>query len=212
MPTMNTASHPLPIPAGNEPNRNDSLVVGSFDLLEGELSETEVAQSHKIRSKYGLEPPTDKLTRPNSYEALFRSMDDTLCNFREGGVTRNWEREVAILGGVIQLLVRRLIDGLVESGEAVENEHPLLEPLCCLIELSLYHGLRKTDPWFLIERLLKHYPTGHVSRSAVENARQFTRLKQGAARLKAWIKMALMNKSLAQDLASLRDREDSLIW
>lgn len=143
------------------------------------------------------------------------SVDDSMQNFcsLEGGTDQRQDRgkEVATLLAIVQSLARRIIDELVVTGLTMESEHPLLDPLCRMIEIALYHGLRlrwgrKNGLWSMLEKI-PFYSKNSGSVSAVENVRQFSSLKTGSARVRAWIMLALMNKCLGSDLELLFDIE-----
>jgi hypothetical protein len=155
------------------------------------------------------------LSHSKSYEEIFMSVDDSMQNFcsLEGGADQRQDhgKEVATLLAIVQSLARRIIDELVVTGLTMESEHPLLDPLCRMIEIALYHGLRlrwgrKNGLWSLLEKI-PFYSKTSGSVSAVENVRQFSSLKTGSARVRAWIMLALMNRCLGSDLELLFDIE-----
>jgi hypothetical protein len=164
--------------------------------LSAELSPEEVNTSKRIRKKYGLDCPTD---------------DSSICQ-RQSATGRDYTQEITTLHSTLQLLTRRFLEELV-SGGTVENEHPLLEPFLAVLEIMLHHGWRggvflsRINIWSLVKRVGK----SGASKNAVDNVRHFTSLKGSAGKLRAWIRLAMMNKCFTTDLTHLIDCEGSLI-
>ncbi len=179
----------------------------------------------KVRQKYGLGSSmgssdgsvVHSLSHSKSYEEIFMSVDDHLTNFAEGdgGKKRAYGKEVATILAILQRLARKIIDELVVAGLTMETEHPLLDPLCRIIEIALYHGLRhrwgrRNGLWGLLEKI-PYYTSSSASVSAIENVKQFASLKSGSSKIRAWIMLALMNKCLGADLELLSEVEGRLI-
>jgi hypothetical protein len=184
----------------------DSFFAGLDNIIDeatplSALSANEMESSRRIRKKYGLDEPTASIRSSFSQGEILRR-------------GRNYEREVQLLFETMQLVVRRFLEDMV-SGGTVENEHPLLQPLLALIELSLYHGWRGDGslfiPMSLWDFLIKaqKWSKSAASRMVMENVKQFG--LRGSARIRAWIRLALMNRSLINDLTLLLSSESSLI-
>jgi hypothetical protein len=168
-------------------------ILATVELSTTELSPSEVDTSRKIRKKYGL-------------EELCHTDDSSVCLSRQSSSGRDHVQEISILHSTLHLLTRRFLEELV-SGGTVENEHPLLEPFLAVLEVMLWHGWRSSflgrkSIWGLVRR------TGS---GAVENVRQWEGLKGSAGRVRAWIRLTMMNKTLATDLTHLINSEGSLI-
>lgn len=213
---------PPPSDLPHHQNGHESSIANALDDSSLQLED---AASLKVRQKYGLAscsqlPSTSsyKLSQSKSYEEIFMSVDDSMVNFASEGSnksSRQHGREAAAILAVLQSLARRIIDELVVTGLTMESEHPLLDPLCRMIEISLHHGLRlrwgrKNALWSLLERI-PMYSDQPGSASAIENVRQFVSLKTGSARVRAWIMLALMNKCLGSDLELLFQNEQSAV-
>ncbi|PJF17645.1 hypothetical protein PSACC_02539 [Paramicrosporidium saccamoebae] len=168
-------------------------ILSTVDLSTTELSPAEVDTSRKIRKKYGL-------------EELCQTDDSSICLSRHSSSGRDHGQEIAILHSTLHLLTRRFLEELV-SGGTVENEHPLLEPFLAVLEVMLWHGwqgsfLGRRSIWGLVRR---------TNSGAVENVRQWEGLKSSAGRVRAWIRLTIMNKTLATDLTHLINSEGALI-
>lgn len=176
-----------------------------------------------------------------SYEVLFRSIDEQLANFSENASIKSahsfnqrrfYGKEVASIRGMMEIIVRKFMDELVSTGHPVENEHPLLPVLIALNEIFLHHGWRgnyskiiskfsvfagnnslvswnRPTIWSLIDKI-ERVDNG-PSASAIENVLQFTTLRTSSSKLRAWIQLALMNKSLGPDFRKLIAKEESFI-
>lgn len=177
----------------------------SDDASAATLSPTEMESSKKIRKKYGL-------------EEFCGTDNDSICLSRVSATSsgRDYGYEVSIIYSSAQLIIRKFLDELV-SGGTVENEHPLLEPYLAMVEIMLHHGWRRDSGlfakgrgtlWELIRRVGRR---GGASATAMENVRHFSSLKNSSARLRAWIRLAMIGKTLATDLTFLIDNEGHLI-
>ena len=176
------------------------------------LSASEMESSRRVRKKYGLE---------DDYAPSIFSTNDgpagSIANFplHEKG---NHVQEVAILYGTMQILSQRLASELIESGSCDES-HPLLTPFLALVETALHHGWRGLGTgvfsrpfrlWDLLKRT-ERLSRARDTKMNIENVRNFSSLTRSAARVRAWIRLALMNKRLAADLTLLITNEGSLI-
>lgn len=180
--------------------------------------------NERVRQKYGLSSPSldqqTGLSHSKSYEEIFMNVDDHLTNFATASTDigrRAYGRERATILAILQALVRKIIDESMAAGLTVESEHVLMEPLCRMIEIGLYHGLksvriwsRKHGLWSLLEKA-PFYSRKSSSASAIENVKQFSSLTSGTAKIRAWILLALMNKCLGNDLECLGEGEQATI-
>lgn len=154
-----------------------------------ELSSSDLEYSIKVRQKYGLAEP------------------DRYNDFPGGRV----EGEDEVIVGTLEKLARRLMDDLIMGrGGSVEEGHVLLNPFLATLELSLCHRYGKSihDLWHQVSAL-KPEDGDMVWRnvqSNVDNVRGFTLLRTGLAKLRAWLRLALMNKTLVVCLNALRPK------
>lgn len=157
-----------------------------------ELSSSDLEYSIKVRQKYGL-------TEPNGY-------NETSTDRMEG------EDEVIV--GTLEKLARRLMDDLIMGrGGSVEEGHVLLKPFLSILELTLCHRYRKSvhDLWHQVSMIKpQNLEDADMSwmnvQSNVDNVRGFTLLRTGLAKLRAWLRLALMNKTLVICLNALRPK------
>lgn len=214
-------------------------ILSSTDKLNTSINKDDLTMSLKVRRKYGLNDDSNS-DQTQSYEALFRSIDEELGNYSKNPIFhdkshRNYEKEIAIMQAVLQLITRKLMDELVQSGQPVENEHPLLDPLLALIELILYHGYHENSNsngiagsvvgvtediftslfkkklslnlWTFIESIEKNPSISANSSNAIENVRQFSMLSTISSKIRTWIRLGLLNKCIGIDLQFLIGRE-----
>lgn len=154
-----------------------------------ELSSSDLEYSIKVRQKYGL-------AEPSSYNQLRSS------------ATKD-EAEVII--GTFEKLARKLMDDLImgRSG-SVEEGHVLLRPFLAILELALCHKYRRSvhDIWHNVTSIKPETEDSVMLnvQSNIENVKGFTLLRTGLAKLQAWIRLALMNKTLAICLGALKSK------
>lgn len=182
------------------------------------LSASELDSSRKVRKKYGVcdecEEGVVATVTTGSSSHSSRVSEPT----REAPDGRSPSRESMIIQETMQDLVGLFQEELV-SGGTVEDGHPLLSPFLALIELALQHGWRSAPPslfarpirlWELIRRV-ERWSRIPEARMAIENIAQLTLLRKSSSRVKAWIRLAIMGKTLAPDLTLLLNNEGSFI-
>lgn len=178
------------------------------------LSASELDSSRKVRKKYGVCDECDERTVGAAGSSNARTSEPA----RETPNGRNPSREIIIIQETMQDLVGLFQEELV-SGGTVEDGHPLLPPFLALIELALQHGWRSAPPslfarpirlWELIRRV-ERWSRVPEARMAIENIAQLTLLRKSSARVKAWIRLAIMGKTLAPDLTLLLNNEGPFI-
>lgn len=152
--------------------------VGSVDSLN--LTPHELESSKQVRRKYGI---GDELHTEYIHE--FRGEQDL-----HSQVILN------TLQKIVNAFLERLVDGCV-----IENENKFLEPLLVTIEIALWHGWNRKGLfggktiWDLIVTVSKKH--GVSWWTAIENVQHFSTLRNPTTRIRAWIRIALMNKSLS---------------
>lgn len=183
------------------------------------LSPSELEFSKRIRRKYGVKECSPSPSLSSHTTELAHPSYRT--GGRGGGDLghRNPPEEVAIIFSTMQSIARRFLEEEL-SGEGVENEHALLEPFLAVLEIALHHGWRgtaeptifgrKISVWEFIKRLSK-WTKSVASQAVIENVRQFSTLRTSAAKVRAWIRLAIMNKSFSPDLALLNSNENALL-
>lgn len=168
------------------------------------LTPSELDTSQRIRRKYGL----PSMGFDNEI-AIDNMPDSTTLSLTSSNPTH----QIRIITETLQVLVTGLMEELVEGG-VVESEHPWLEPFLSTLEVILWHGFQRPDR---VDNLWSCLIKGKVSKrnkvssTAVENVNHFSMLKTPFSRIRAWLRLALMSKCLAADLAFLLDHYQTLI-
>lgn len=177
------------------------------------LSVSEMESSRRIRKKYGL----DDDYAPSVLSSADGNEGGSFSNHPPTQGRSSHAQEIAIIQATMQLLVQHLSNGLVDVG-SVDETHPLLAPFLALIEIALHHGWRGIETgvfsrpfrlWDLLKRTERH-SRARDTKLNIENVRNFSSLTRSSARVRAWIRLALMNKRLAADLTLLITNEGSL--
>lgn len=141
---------------------------------------------------------------PDSSQRLPRKEEERAIRLKYG--LSDGCNDHAMLYRSLEHIVRSLLDDMIGgSGSCIGNEHPWIHPLLLTIEVLFVHKLR--DMKILWEGAIKE---ANQQEAAVCNALRFTLLNTPIARLRAWIGLSLMNRSLAQQLEAIdHDRLDS---
>lgn len=197
-PLASAAAAPNNIPAPPSP------------VLSCELSASDLDTSERVRKKYGLATLASAASPPEgelAMDALLRTMQQLVRQFMVEGYSSP------------------LADGVVEEA------HALLPAFLATMEIALWYGIGTgasmangsssatmspslfkraalRSPWDLLLRL---EGKDMAASQALENVRQFSSLRTPSARVRAWLHVTLMNKTLAPDLSYLLSHHGSLI-
>lgn len=194
-------------------------------VLSCELSASDLDTSERIRKKYGLATPASMASPPSAAAAEGELAMDALLNTMQQLVR--------------QFMVEGYSSPAADG--TVEEAHALLPALLATVEIALWHGIGVgpavangpnsssstntlssvssvspslfkrsvlRSPWDLLLRLKGK---DMAASQTLENIRQFSSLRTPSARMRAWLRVTLMNKTLAPDLAYLVAHHGSLI-
>ncbi len=197
------------------------------------MSPNDMESSLRIRRKYGLAGRAAAAAAKGASPASsFASSTARAAAVNEEASGRDYDGEARIIFATTQLVVCHFLEELV-SGDIVENEHALLDPLLALVEMALSHGWRGGDgsrtgrqrppsaifhrprgysQWDLLRRIEKWAPSSAgAGQSSIANVKQFTTLPTASAKIRMWMRLALMKKSLSSDLTAVITNDSTLV-
>jgi hypothetical protein len=166
-----------------------------------ELSTSDLENSAEIRQRYGLS-------------------EDKVRQDEEGDMCKD---EADAIWRAIEQLSKGFMDDLVNGVcSSVEEDYPLLKPFLTLLEFSFIHRLEQkrtmNDIWgaFLnnkrfMEAAARKTASPELTSSikaGLDNVKGFTLLRTGFAKVRAWLRLSLMSKSLALALETLMSIKD----
>lgn len=116
---------------------------------------------------------------------------------------------------VCKMLIKDLIDSSLKKGRMIDDNHEPFQQFFIVIEHILMHGIKtkkgllwdKKDYWGVLSMLEKHvYDAVDITLSV----REMPNLKSSMARSRAWLRLAMMQKRLADYFRVLVDQKESL--
>ncbi|XP_067673783.1 RUN and FYVE domain-containing protein 2-like isoform X2 [Haliotis asinina] len=124
--------------------------------------------------------------------------------------------ERANLLNVSKLIVKELIDSSLAHGRMLDDDHVPLQQFFVVLEHVLRHGLKprkgilrdRKEFWGVLEAVEKYAPeAGEITTSV----RDMPHIKTPLGRARAWIRLALMQKSLADYFKIMIEKKDNLL-
>ncbi|XP_077998952.1 RUN and FYVE domain-containing protein 2-like isoform X2 [Glandiceps talaboti] len=114
-----------------------------------------------------------------------------------------------------KLCVKGLIESALEEGRSLDSDHQPLQQFFALMEHVMGHGLKgkksflekKKDFWGPLEALERVMPEANEITDSVKN---LPGIKTNLGRGRAWLRLALMQKKLADYFKSLIERKEML--
>jgi len=118
------------------------------------------------------------------------------------------------LVNLCKLIVKELIDSSVQYGRQLDSDFLPLQHFFIVLEHALRHGLRpkkgllgpKKELWDLLQLIEKYNQDAHDITTSV---RDLPTVKTSLGRARAWIRLALMQKKLADYLKVLFDQREN---
>ena len=113
-------------------------------------------------------------------------------------------------------MIKNVVDNSLRYGRQLDGDNIPLRQLFILIEIALKHGLKvgrrnllqgKRDIWDLIQNIEKLDPG---ATDITDTVRQLSTVTRGEGRLRAWLRLAVMQKRLADYIKLLVDEKTLL--
>lgn len=130
-------------------------------------------------------------------------------------------REAAIversnLVNLCKSIVKELLEQSFRFGRTFESDHVALQHFFIVIEHVLRHGLKpkkaligtKKDVWDLLQSIEKH---SSEAQNITTSVRDLPSIKTQLGRVRAWIRIAMMQKKLADYLQILVNHKDDTL-
>uniref|UniRef100_A0A0C9QP22 RUFY2_2 protein n=1 Tax=Fopius arisanus TaxID=64838 RepID=A0A0C9QP22_9HYME len=120
------------------------------------------------------------------------------------------------LVNISKLIVKELIETSLKYGRMLDSDHMPLQHFFIVLEHVLRHGLRpkkgllgpKKELWDILQLVEKYCPEAQDITSSI---RHLPTVRTAMGRARAWLRMALMQKKLADYLKVLIDHRDDLL-
>ncbi|XP_074648129.1 RUN and FYVE domain-containing protein 2-like [Tubulanus polymorphus] len=125
--------------------------------------------------------------------------------------------ERANLLNMTKLIIKELIDSSLSHGRMLDDDHVPLQQFFVVLEHVLIHRLKpkkgilrdKKEFWCVLEQIEKLVPEAQEITTSV---RDMPNLKTALGRARAWVRLALMQKKLADYFRLLIDRKETLLY
>lgn len=154
-----------------------------------------------------------------SFDSSAEAWPDLLVDRRSMGERRLWTNRdpVALernnLVSISQLVIKSVVDSSLRFGRQLDSDNTPLHQLFVVLDLALRHGLKtsrrlllgKRELWDLLQNVEKF---DHAASDITATVRDLTTVKTAAGRARAWVRLALMQKKLADYLKILVDNKD----
>ncbi|XP_066591589.1 protein RUFY3-like isoform X9 [Prorops nasuta] len=120
------------------------------------------------------------------------------------------------LVNISKLIVKELIETSVKYGRMLDSDHMPLQHFFIVLEHVLRHGLRpkkgllgpKKELWDILQLVEKYCPEAQDITSSI---RDLPTVRTAMGRARAWLRMALMQKKLADYLKVLIDHKEDVL-
>jgi ribosomal protein S27E len=121
---------------------------------------------------------------------------------------------------VLKLVVKQLIDTSLSHGGMLDDVHGPLLQFFTIIENMLYHGIKsrarkgllwgndRYDCWTILEQFAVHVPT---STDILASIREMSNVRTSLGKVRAWLRLAMMQKTLAGYFGRLLELRDKLL-
>lgn len=124
--------------------------------------------------------------------------------------------ERANLLNISKLIIKELIDSSLSHGRMLDDDHVPLQQFFVVLEHVLRHGLKpkkgilrdKRDFWIVLESVEKLLPEAAEITTSV---REMNHIKTPLGRARAWLRLALMQKSLADYFKVLIEKKEEVL-
>uniref|UniRef100_A0A336MTN5 CSON004557 protein n=1 Tax=Culicoides sonorensis TaxID=179676 RepID=A0A336MTN5_CULSO len=120
------------------------------------------------------------------------------------------------LVNICKLVVKELLEQSLRFGRMLDSDHLPLQHFFIVLEHVLRHGLRpkkgllgpKKELWDVLQSVEKHCP---LAQDITDSVRNLPTVKTALGRARAWLRLAVMQKKLADYLQELVERRDTVL-
>ncbi|XP_039963755.1 protein RUFY3 isoform X2 [Bactrocera tryoni] len=225
---QNNNSTTISLPKASHANTSEEIAGGVQDTIylcnfrvsvDGdwlclkELQDLDIGQQHSggggtSTSVYGVHRGTQLGQKNKRYSGMSNGLDD---NARDPA-----EIERSNLVNICKLVVKELLEQSLRFGRMLDSDHLPLQHFFIVIEHVLGHGLRpkkgllgpRKELWDLLQSVENYCPEAQDITASV---RDLPTVRTHIGRARAWLRIALMQKKLADYLQALIEhRDDSL--
>ncbi|XP_018784686.1 PREDICTED: protein RUFY3 isoform X6 [Bactrocera latifrons] len=225
---QNNNSTTISLPKASHANTSEEIAGGVQDTIylcnfrvsvDGdwlclkELQDLDIGQQHSggggtSTSVYGVQRGTQLGQKNKRYSGMSNGLDD---NARDPA-----EIERSNLVNICKLVVKELLEQSLRFGRMLDSDHLPLQHFFIVIEHVLGHGLRpkkgllgpRKELWDLLQSVENYCPEAQDITASV---RDLPTVRTHIGRARAWLRIALMQKKLADYLQALIEhRDDSL--
>ncbi|XP_036214464.1 protein RUFY3 isoform X6 [Bactrocera oleae] len=225
---QNNNSTTISLPKASHANTSEEIAGGVQDTIylcnfrvsvDGdwlclkELQDLDIGQQHSggggtSTSVYGVQRGTQLGQKNKRYSGMSNGLDD---NARDPA-----EIERSNLVNICKLVVKELLEQSLRFGRMLDSDHLPLQHFFIVIEHVLGHGLRpkkgllgpRKELWDLLQSVENYCPEAQDITASV---RDLPTVRTHIGRARAWLRIALMQKKLADYLQALiEQRDDSL--
>lgn len=118
---------------------------------------------------------------------------------------------------ISKLVVKELLEQSIRFGRMLDSDHLPLQHFFIVLEHVLRHGLRskkgllgpKKELWDLLQSVEKMCPE---SQDITQSVRDLPTVRTHIGRARAWLRIALMQKKLADYLQALIENRDEILF
>ncbi|XP_006558415.2 RUN and FYVE domain-containing protein 2 isoform X3 [Apis mellifera] len=181
---------------------SEKSLTGSLVSEENEKSVSRSPSTYSIREDKW---PDLVVSRPRKLDAwwLPRPRDPVII-------------ERSNLVNISKLIVKELIETSLKYGRMLDSDHMPLQHFFIVLEHVLRHGLRpkkgllgpKKELWDILQLVEKYCPEAQDITSSI---RDLPTVRTAMGRARAWLRMALMQKKLADYLKVLIDHKEDIL-
>ncbi|XP_054726547.1 protein RUFY3 isoform X4 [Anastrepha obliqua] len=224
---QNNNSTTITLPKASHANTSEEIAGGVQDTIylcnfrvsvDGdwlclkELQDLDIGQQHNggtaNSAGYGAQRGTQLGQKNKRYSGMSNGLDD---NARDPA-----EIERSNLVNICKLVVKELLEQSLRFGRMLDSDHLPLQHFFIVIEHVLGHGLRpkkgllgpRKELWDLLQSVENYCPE---SQDITASVRDLPTVRTHIGRARAWLRIALMQKKLADYLQALIEhRDDSL--
>lgn len=117
---------------------------------------------------------------------------------------------------VLKLIIKEILDSSLSHGRMLDDNNTALQQFFLVLEHILRHGLKskkgilreRRDFWEVLERVEKY---SNDAKDITTSVRELPNVKSPLGRARAWLRLALMQKKMADYFKVLIDRRDELL-
>jgi len=154
-----------------------------------------------------------------SFDSSAEAWPDLLVDRRSMVERRVWkDRDPVVLERnnlvrISQLVIKSVVDSSLRFGRQLDSDNTPLHQFFVVLDLALRHGLKtsrrlllgKRELWDLLQNVEKF---DHAACDITATVRDLTTVKTAAGRARAWVRLALMQKKLADYIKILVDNKE----